>query len=91
MQEVHSGVKKAHDWEVDQLADLSHTTHTMTTQHVTQNRGRHCRDVDLTDYLANVTGPVSLVLHLLIDSSSTTVSEVVLTLILMDTYITLMI
>jgi hypothetical protein len=44
---THSGVKKAHDWVVEQLADLFHTTHKVKTQHVTKSRGRHCGDVDL--------------------------------------------
>jgi hypothetical protein len=35
---VHSGVKKTHDWEVDQLTDLFRTTHKVKTQHVTKNR-----------------------------------------------------
>ncbi len=30
----HSGVKKAHDWSVDQLADLFRTTHRVKTQQV---------------------------------------------------------
>ncbi len=29
---THSGAKKAHDWMVDQLADLFHTTHKVQTQ-----------------------------------------------------------
>ncbi len=29
----HSGTKKTHDWVVDQLVDLFHTTHTVKTQH----------------------------------------------------------
>ena len=61
---VHSGVKKAHDWVVDQLADLFRTTHKAKTQQVIRNRGHHCGDIDLVGYLANETGPVSLVLDL---------------------------
>jgi hypothetical protein len=56
--------KKTHDWAVDQLDDLFHTTHTVKTQHVTKSRGRHCGDIELVSYLVNVTGPVSLVLDL---------------------------
>jgi hypothetical protein len=56
---THSGVKKAHDWSVDQLANLFHTTHEAKTQQVS--------------------------------SSHMNVGEVALTLVLMDTYITLMI
>ncbi len=61
---THSGAKKAHDWEVDQLADLFHTTHTVKTQQVTKIRGRYCLDVELSVYLANAAGPVPLVLDL---------------------------
>ena len=51
---------------VDQIVELStvHTTHSVKTQHVTKRRGGHCGDVDLTVYLTNETGPVSLVLDL---------------------------
>jgi hypothetical protein len=62
----HSGTKKAHDWVVEKLDDLFHTTHKVKTQHVTKNRGRHYGDIDLTVYLVNVAGPVSLVMDLLI-------------------------
>ncbi len=62
-------------------------THSFTkTQHVTKSRGRHCGDIELVSYLANVGGPVSLVLDLLIIHDR---SEVPLTLVLTDTYITL--
>ena len=37
---VHSGVKKAHDWEVEQLADLFRTTHRVKTQQVAKSRGQ---------------------------------------------------
>jgi hypothetical protein len=60
---AHSGAKKAHDWVVDQLADLFRTTHKVT-QHVTKSRGRHCGDIELAAYLANAAGPVPLVLDL---------------------------
>ncbi len=61
---THSGVKKAHDWMVDQVADLFRTTHKVKTQHVVKSRGQHCGDIELGGYLANETGPVSLVLDL---------------------------
>jgi hypothetical protein len=61
---VHSGAKKAHDWAVDQLADLFRTTHTVKTQQVVKSRGHHCGDIELTGYLTNTTDPVSLVLDL---------------------------
>jgi hypothetical protein len=61
---AHSGAKKAHDWAVDQLADLFRTTHKVKTQQVVKSRGQHCGDVELSGYLANVTGPVPLVLDI---------------------------
>ncbi len=62
---AHSGAKKAHDWAVEQLADLFRTTHKVKTQqHVTKSRGRHCGDIELAAYFANAGGPVPLVLHL---------------------------
>ncbi len=36
---AHSGAKKAHDWAVEQLADLSRTTHRINTQQVAKTRG----------------------------------------------------
>jgi len=56
--------KKAHDWTVDQIADLFHTTHKVKTQEVVKSRGQHCGDVELAGYLANATGPWPLVLNL---------------------------
>jgi hypothetical protein len=50
---THSGVKKAHDWSVEQQSDLFRTTHKTNTQHVTKRRGRHCGDIVLVSYLAN--------------------------------------
>ncbi len=61
---THSGTKKAHDWVVDQLADLFRTTHKAKTQQVVKNQGHHCGDVDLVGYLANAADPVPLVLDL---------------------------
>jgi hypothetical protein len=63
---AHSDAKKAHNWTVDQIADLFHTTHKVKTQQVVKNLGHHCGDIELTGYLANETGPVSLVLDLCI-------------------------
>jgi hypothetical protein len=71
---------------VDQLADLFRTTHKVKTQQVVKSRGQHCGDVELAGYLANAAGPIPLVLDLRIVM---TVSEVHLTLVLMDTYTTL--
>ena len=60
----HSGAKKAHDWAVDQVADLFRTTHKVKTQQVVRSRGQHVGDIELTGYLANQAGPVPLVLDL---------------------------
>ena len=35
---IFPGTKKAHDWVVDQLADLFHTTHKDKTQQVARSR-----------------------------------------------------
>ena len=68
------------------LLTFSGQTHKVKTQQVIKSRGQHCEDIDLTGYLANATGPVPLVLDLHI---AQTVSEVPLTLVLSETYITL--
>ena len=71
----HSDAKKAHDWVVDQIADLFRTTTKVKTQQVTRSRGHHCGDVtrsrghhcgdvELAGYLANQVDPVPLVLDL---------------------------
>jgi hypothetical protein len=60
----HSGAKKAHDWVVDQIADLFRTTTKVKTQQVTRSRGQHCGDVELAGYLANQTGPLVLDLRI---------------------------
>ena len=61
---VHSGVKKTHDWTIEQIADLFCTTHKVKTQQVVRNRGQWCGDIDLTVYLPDGSGTVSLVLDL---------------------------
>jgi hypothetical protein len=53
----HSGVKKSHDWTVDQLPDLFHKTHKVKTQQVVQSWGQHCDDIELGGYLSNVDPP----------------------------------
>ena len=63
---VHSGSKKTHDWSVEQLPDLFHTTHRVKTQEVARSRGQRCGDIELAVYLTNAAGPVPLVLDLLI-------------------------
>ena len=37
---AHSGAKKAHDWAVQQLADLFRTTHKVKTERVVRKRGQ---------------------------------------------------
>jgi hypothetical protein len=44
----------------------SFTTHKVNTQQVTKNQGHHRGDIELTGYLTNVSGPVTLILDLLI-------------------------
>ena len=82
----HSGVIKAHDWAVDQVSDLFHTTHKVKTQQVIRKRGHPCGDIQLGGYLTNQTGPVTLVLDLRIAHERFGRSSD-----LMETYITLMI
>ncbi len=53
-----SGTKKKHDWMVDQITDLFHTTHKVKTQLVVKSRGQYCCDVDLMGYQANTADPV---------------------------------
>jgi hypothetical protein len=66
----HSGAKKAHDWAVDQLTDLFRTTHMVKTRQVVRSRGQQCGDIELSGYLSNATGPVSLVLDLMLTNTS---------------------
>jgi hypothetical protein len=61
---VHSGAKKAHDWAVDQIADLFRKTHKVKTHQVVSSRDQRCGDIQLAGYLANAAGPVPLVLDL---------------------------
>jgi hypothetical protein len=44
---TQSGAKKAHDWVVDQITDLFHTTHKVKTQQVVRSRGKCCGDIEL--------------------------------------------
>jgi hypothetical protein len=76
---------------VHQLVDLFHTTHKVKThQQVARIRGQYCGDIELADYLANATGPVPLVMDLHIGHERWGSSSDP-TLLLMETYITLMI
>jgi hypothetical protein len=59
---AHSGVKKKHEWVVDQISDLIHTTHRVKTQQVGRRRGQRCGDIELVGYPPNAVGPVPLVL-----------------------------
>jgi hypothetical protein len=61
---AHSGAEKAHDWAVDQIADLFRTTHKAKTRQMARSRGQKCGDIELPGYLANAAGPVHLVLDL---------------------------
>jgi hypothetical protein len=48
--------QKAHDWAVEQLADLFRTTHGVKTRQVARSRGQRCGDTDqLATYLAKPT------------------------------------
>jgi hypothetical protein len=58
----HSGAKKVHDWEVDQLADLFRRTHKVKTQQVARSRGQRCGDIELAGYLTDAAGSVPLML-----------------------------
>ena len=51
---THSGVKKTHDWVVDQIVDLFRRTHKVKTQEVVRNRGQRCGDIDLTPPLPSL-------------------------------------
>jgi hypothetical protein len=55
-----------HDWTVDQIPDLFRVTDKGKTRQVSRNRGQKCGDIEFPGYLVNATGPVSLVLDLLI-------------------------
>jgi hypothetical protein len=54
---AHSGAKTAHDWAVDQIADLVRTTHKVKTQQVARSRGQQCGDIEFAGYLPNAAGP----------------------------------
>ena len=60
------------DWVIDQIVDLFRTTHQVKTQQVVKNRGNPCGDIKLEEYLVKTTGPVSLVLDLLLAHTYTT-------------------
>jgi len=78
--------QKAHDWVVEQIADLFHTTHKVKTQQVARRRGQWWRDIELTTYVADAVGPMPLVPDLCI---TTSVGGEALTLFLMTMCITL--
>jgi hypothetical protein len=61
---THSGAKKAHDCAFEQLADLFRTTHRVKTQQVARSWGQGCGDIELSAHLADVAGPLQLVLDL---------------------------
>jgi hypothetical protein len=53
----HSGVKKTHDWTVDQISDLFRTTHKVKKQQMTGNRGQfyYRRDTKTAALRVNLT------------------------------------
>ena len=53
-------------WMIN-LLTFFRTTHKVKVRQVVKNRGQYCGDIELTGYLANAAGPVSLVLDLHID------------------------
>jgi hypothetical protein len=53
---AHSGAKKAHEWAVEQFADLFRITHQVKTQQVARSRRKRCGDIELAGYLANAAG-----------------------------------
>ena len=61
---AHSGAKKAHDWEVDQIADFFHTTHKVKTQQVVRLRLQFLpledEQVETHEPLVTVGQPVSV-------------------------------
>ncbi len=90
---THSGVKKAHDWVVDQL-DLFRTTHRVKTQQVVKILGHHCGDIELTGYLANAVGQVKLLMTRSVNIVRTIITTLLtlsrlcrLLLVRMDVYI----
>ena len=61
---AHSGVKKAHDWAIEQLVDLFHTTTKVKNTQVDHNRGQRSGNIELVAFLADTVGPVNLVMDL---------------------------
>jgi hypothetical protein len=59
-----SGAKKAHDWAVQQLAELLRTTAKVKTSHVARSRGQKCGDIQLDVYIADDAGPAPLIMDL---------------------------
>jgi hypothetical protein len=59
-----SGAKKAHDWAVEQLAQLLRTTAKVKTSHVARSRGQKCGDIQLDVYIADAAGPAPLIMDL---------------------------
>ncbi len=61
---THSGAKKAHDWVVDQLADLFRTTQKVKTQQVVKSRGQHCGDIELARPFPSIRKKIKIVKNL---------------------------
>ena len=83
----HSGVKKDQDWVVDQLADLFRTTHKKRNRWL----GAGVNDEGTSSWLVTSRMRRVRCLWCWTSASHMSVGEVALTLVLMDTYITLMI
>jgi hypothetical protein len=86
---AHSGAEKSHDWVVDQLADLFLTTHKVKTQQVARLEVR-VSIVGTSSWLATSRMRWDQCLWCRTFTSHMSVGEVALTLLLMETYITLM-
>jgi hypothetical protein len=61
---THFGDKKTHDWVVEQLTDLFHTTTKVKTRQVVRSWGQRRGDIELAAYLTDDAGTVNLVIDL---------------------------
>jgi hypothetical protein len=61
---------EAHDWAVEQLAELFRTKAKVKTTNVARSRGHRCGEGELAAYLADAAGPVPLVMDLRITHES---------------------
>ncbi len=56
-------MRKKREFQVS-MGDEQHTNNKVNKQQVAKSRGQHCGDIELSVYIVNVTGLVSLVLDL---------------------------